>query len=112
MDAVWTVDVVPYVGTVEDEYGNTTDAWAAIPVPTPVYGWAPAGMNETTASRDTVTSDVQVYAPSDFPRVGPKDRIRILGQTYEVQGGVESFDYGPFGFKPGVRINLRRFAAS
>ena len=108
MQTPWSVDVVPYIGTVENEYGNTVDAWATIPVPTPVYGWAPAGTNESTASRQTVTADLELYAPSDFV-VDPRDRIRILGKTYEVQGDVEDFDHGPFGFTPGVRVNLRRF---
>lgn len=111
MQTPWTVDVLAYIGTVEDEYGNTVDAWQDLPDPMPVYGWAPAGTNEATASRDTVTADVELYAPSDFT-VNTKDRIRILGQTYDVQGGVESFDYGPFGFTPGVRVNLRRFEPS
>jgi hypothetical protein len=104
----WTVDVVPYVGTVEDEYGNTTDAWAAIPVAAPVFGWAPAGTNENNASRHTVTADLELFAPSGFT-VDPRDHIRILGKTYEVQGDVEDFDHGPFGYSPGVRVNLRRF---
>lgn len=111
MQANHTVDVLAYIGTVENEYGNVTPAWATIPDVRPVYGWASASTNETTASRETVTADVELYAPSDF-YVDPKDHVRILGQTYEVQGGVESFDYGPFDFKPGVRVNLRRFAPS
>jgi hypothetical protein len=107
----WTVDVLPYVGTTEDAYGNETPTWATTPVTRSVYGWGPAGLNETTASRDTVTADLELLAPSDF-YVGPKDHVRVLGQTYEVQGGVESYDFGPFGFTPGVRVNLRRFAPS
>lgn len=106
--ARWTVDVLPYIGEVEDEYGNTVDAWADTPVPTPVYGWGPAGTNESNASRHTVTADVELLAPPDFT-VDPRDRIRILGKTYEVQGDVEDFNHGPFGFTPGVRVNLRRF---
>lgn len=105
----WTVDVLPYVGTVENEFGNTVDVWATVPVVEPVFGWAPAGTNESTASRQTVTADVELLAPSVFT-LDPRDHVRILGQTYEVQGVVESFDYGPFGYTPGVRVNLRRFS--
>lgn len=106
-----TVDVIPYIGTARDEYGNVVDAWAVTPTAAPVYAWGPVSLNETTASRDTVTSDVELFAPTGF-YVGPKDHIRIEGQTYEVQGGVESFDHGPFNFQPGVRVNLRRFTPS
>jgi hypothetical protein len=102
LTATQTVDVLPYIGTVENEYGNTVDAWATQPT---------VSLNETTASRDTVTADVELFAPTGF-YVGPKDHIRLDGQTYEVQGGVESFDHGPFNFHPGVRVNLRRFAPS
>lgn len=104
----WTVDVLPYVGTAEDAYGNETPTWATTPVVRSVYGWAPAGTNESNASRHTVTADLELYGPSDFT-VDPRDHVRILGMTYEVQGDVESYDYGPFGFTPGVRVNLRRF---
>jgi hypothetical protein len=111
LTASQTVDVLPYIGTVENEYGNTVDAWATQPTPTRVYAWGPVSLNETTASRDTVTADVELFAPTGF-YVGPKDHIRLDGQTYEVQSGVESFDHGPFNFHPGVRVNLRRFAPS
>jgi hypothetical protein len=30
---------------------------------------------------------------------------------YEVQGLVEDYNHGPFGFTPGGRVNLRRFEA-
>jgi hypothetical protein len=108
MEARWLIDVLPYVGTVEDDYGNTVDAWATVPKRKHVYGWAPAGTNESTASRQTVTADLELFAPSGFT-LDPRDHVRILGQTYEVQGVVEDFDHGPFGFSPGVRVNLRRF---
>lgn len=108
MDTPWTVDVLPYIGSVEDAFGNTTDAWAAVPTPAPVYGWAPAGTNETNASRHTVTADLEVFAPAGFT-LDPRDHVRIDGRTYEVQGEVEDFNHGPFGYTPGVRVNLRRF---
>jgi hypothetical protein len=108
MEARWVIDVLPYVGSAEDEFGNPTTTWATTPVRRSVYGWAPAGTNEATASRQTVTADIVLYAPSEFT-LDPRDRVRLLGQTYEVQGDVESFDHGPFGYTPGVRVNLRRY---
>lgn len=108
MDARWVIDVLPYVGTAEDEYGNTVDAWETTPVKRSVFGWAPAGTNEETASRQTVTADLQLFAPSGFT-LDPRDHVRILGQTYQVEGIVEDYDHGPFGYTPGCRVNLRRF---
>lgn len=108
MDALWPVDVLPYVGEAEDSHGNPVDTWATVPVRRFVYGWAPAGTNEDNASRHTVVSDLELFAPPEFT-LDPRDRVRILGQTYEVQGGVEDFNHGPFGYAPGVRVNLRRF---
>lgn len=105
----WAVDVLAYVGTVENEYGNVTPAWATVPESKPVYGWAPAGTNENNASRHTVTADLELFAPPEFT-LDPRDHVRIDGLTYEVQGAVEDFNHGPFGFAPGVRVNLRRFA--
>ena len=108
MQTPWIIDVLPYIGTVEDAYGNTVDAWSETPTPTPVYGWAPAGTNESNASRHTVTADLELYGPPDFT-LDPRDRVVILGDTYEVLGAVEDFNHGPFGYTPGVRVNLRRF---
>lgn len=109
MQATWAVDVLPYVGSVKDDFGNTVDAWATTPVPTPVFGWAPAGSSESNVSRHTVTTDLELYAPPEFA-VDPRDRIRILGVTYEIEGEVEDFTHGPSGpLGGGVRVNLRRF---
>ena len=108
MNTPWTVDVLPYIGEVENEYGNTVDAWSDTPRQEQVYCWAPAGTNESNASRHTVTADLELLAPPSF-MVDPRDRVRILGKTYEVQGDVEDFNHGPFGYAPGVRVNLRRF---
>ena len=108
MDARWVIDVLKYIGTTTNEFGNETPSWASTPRRVSVYGWAPAGTNESNASRQTVTADLDLFAPSGFA-LDPRDRVRILGQTYEVQGVVEDYDHGPFGFTPGCRVNLRRF---
>jgi hypothetical protein len=104
----WTVDVVPYIGTVEDAYGNIVDAWDVTARTERVYGWAPAGTNESNASRHTVTADLELFAPPGFT-LDSRDHVRVLGKTYEVEGDVEDYDHGPFGYTPGIRVNLRRF---
>lgn len=104
----WTVEVLPFLAGSEDDQGNPVDSWATSGTTQAVYGWAPAGTNESNASRHTVTADVELFAPSDFS-CGPRDRVKVDGRVYEVEGDVEDFDHGPFGFQPGVRVNLRRF---
>ena len=113
MDARWTIDVLAYNGTTEKEYGNEVPSWQTLPVQKRVYCWAPAGTNESTASRQTVTADLVVYVPPEFT-LDPRDHVRILGQTYEVQGIVEDYNHGPFAhgpdaFTPGGTVSLRRF---
>lgn len=76
----------------------------------PVYGWAPAGTGEPfEVAREAVTWDLDLYAPPGFP-AGPHDRITLpegLG-TFEVDGKVQDFTHGPFGFRPGVRVRLAK----
>ena len=38
----------------------------------------------------------------------PDDRIIIEGETFRVLGGMRDFDNGPFGFKPGRVIRVKR----
>lgn len=90
-----------------DSRGNPTDVWSA-PVEAPVYGWAPAGTAEPfDVGRDAVTWDLDLYVPPEFT-VDRKDRVVVLGDEYTVEGRLESFDYGPFGFRPGGRVRLKR----
>lgn len=110
MEARWLVEVLAYAPGVKDDYGNPTDAWATTPVRKPVYGWSPAGVNESNASRHTVTADLELLVPPGFT-LDSRDHVRILGVTYEVSE-VESYDHGPFDFNPGGRVNLRRFTPS
>lgn len=108
MEALWEVSVYPYTGGARNEYGNVIDSWATTPVQKEVYGWSPAGTNESTASRHTVTADVELLVPPGFT-LDSRDHVQILGVTYEVQGEVEDYNHGPFGFTPGGRVNLRVF---
>lgn len=109
MEARWPVEVLPYLGTLDDEYGNEQPSFAP-PEERYVFGWAPAGGVEVNTFRHAVTADLSVYAPADFT-VRPKDRMRVDGKTYDVQGDVEDYNHGPFGYAPGVVVNLSRSEA-
>ena len=93
-----------------DEFGDPVESWSD-PVGAPVYGWGPAAvgtdMEPFSANRDVVTWDVDLYVPPEFT-CGPHDRIVILGVEYEVEGPVQDFSHGPFGFQPGNRLRLSR----
>jgi hypothetical protein len=102
----WTVDVLHYETGAEDEYGNDVEAWSA-PDTQPVHGWGPAGSVEQGGWQRQVVADLQLYAPAGF-RVGPHDRVVVDGRTFEVEGDVEDYTKGPFGFRPGLRVNLRK----
>lgn len=115
VEARWSVQVLPYEGTTEDRFGNETKTWDEDnPRTEMVYGWAPpartTASTETNTWRDAVTADLSVYAPPSFT-VDPLDRMVVDGKTYEVDGEVEDYNHGPFGFTPGVVVNLKRAEA-
>ena len=91
-----------------NKYGEREETWNP-PVTQKVYGWAPPGVEDEifSANRDAVVQDLDVYAPSEFTAL-PDDRMIIAGDTFRVLGGVRDFDNGPFGFKPGRVIRVKR----
>lgn len=77
--------------------------------PVAVMGWAPTRQDETGAAR--VESDLDLYVPSSVS-VKPKDVVdvpldRSVGR-FEVVAYPEDWSYGPFGFRPGSVIKLKR----
>lgn len=105
-----TVQRRAYIPGALDSHGNPTDSWGD-PVDVDVYGWVPSsgagGADVNTAGRLEVISDIDILAPAGTTAF-PNDRFIIAGDTYLVMGHAEDFTQGPFGYKPGVRINLNR----
>lgn len=105
----YTVAVIPRIEGAPDAMGQPTVTWGE-PVPQSVYGWAPAGTSEPfEAAREPITWELDLFAPPGFT-CGPHDRIMIPGdlEPFEVEGRIQDFTYGPFEFKPGVRVRLKR----
>lgn len=104
----WTIEVLPYVSGPADSHGNTTEGWAD-PITYEVYGWAPpADSTEPEESgRYAVVTTLEVFAPPGV-QVAPRDRVRVDGITYEVVGEPSDYTHGPFGWQPGIRIELTR----
>ena len=102
----WTVQHLAYAGTTEDDRGNEIPAYAS-PVTRPVFGWsAPQSSEPKVAGVESVVVTLEVFAPT-FP-VSDRDRMVVDGDTFEVVGDPEDYNHGPFGFAPGMVVNLTR----
>jgi hypothetical protein len=92
----------------KNAHGNRTDAWHP-PVDLLVHGWAPPSADTAPfeAGRSPVVRDLDLYAPAGTV-AAPKDRITVLGDAYLVVGHPGDFTHGPWQWKAGVRIHLKR----
>ena len=103
----FTVTVAPFDSDATDAHGNDVDAWGT-PVDQPVYGWGPAGSAEPREpGRDEVTTDLDLLVPPGFTCT-PRDRVTVADQTFEVEGRVQDYTRGPFGYQPGGVVRLQR----
>lgn len=110
MQTPWTVEIHPYLPAAGyDQYGNPVEGYGD-PVPWDVYGWAPVGSQELTGWSSQVTADLAVYGPQPPVSIGSRDQLTVNGERFDVEGSVEDYGHGPFGFDPGVKVNLTRVA--
>lgn len=90
----------------EDAHGNPVTAYGDA-VEVPVYGWATPGADQETRSELTgVDRDLDLYCRTAFTK--PRDRVTVAGERFTAVGYPENYNFGPFGFAPGCRINLKR----
>ena len=103
-----TVELARFEPSGQDPYGNPIPQWAP-PVTVLVYGWAPASADTEPfeAGRAEVDRHMDLLVPPGVA-CGPRDRWTVAGQVWEQVGHPEDFTNGPFGFAPGVRVDLRR----
>lgn len=104
----WSVTLHARSLGAKDSHGNPRETWADPGVAEPAYGWCPpsADSQPFETNRTAVVCDLDVYMP--ISAAVPKDRMTVDGVVYEVIGYPEDFNHGPFGFAPGVRVNLKR----
>lgn len=104
-----TVGLHVYAEDVADDWGDPEPSWAN-PITRTVYGWASPSLTETVdAGRNPTEIALEVYASTaSLGDVHEGDRMTVNGELYEVDGGAQNYDFGPFGFAPGVRVNLKR----
>lgn len=88
-----------------DAHGNPAPDYAD-PVDVQVYGWSFPAPEERTNQR--VVVDVSLFGPPDLT-VDSRDRFILPGLgLHEVAGPAQDYGNGPFGWKPGVVVNLVR----
>lgn len=91
-----------------DAHGNPTKAWADA-VTVLVHGWHTGQSEEPQISgHERLRVDGQVVAPETW-RPDPRDKVVIpgVGEFYII-GLPEDHNHGPFGFRPGLMINIQR----
>lgn len=95
-------------GSSYDAHGNPVRGWDE-PTDVAVYGWAaPTSTEPKLAGQDRVAIVLELFAPPGTA-AQPADRFTVDGELYDVVGEVEDYTHGPFGWRPGVVINLARW---
>lgn len=102
------VQRVPYVGAVEDAYGNETASYGPAVTLAGVYGFDPGSSSEPRlAGQDRVVVEPTLYGPYDMPFL-PRDRAVVRGLTFEVEGEVRRWRHMRFNSEAGSVVTLRR----
>lgn len=85
---------------------STVEGWDD-PVELKVYGWAPPAPDDVIRAEQTGVEDMLDVYMADSP-TGHRDKLIIQGVEYLVRGGPDDYRFGPFGFRPGVRVRVSR----
>lgn len=107
----WTVGHKAYQGEQYNDWGDLIETWAD-PVELPVYGIAPGGSEsnaEPDPSRPFVSTTKQLLMPLESAQgLTPQDKFILDGVEWEQNGDVLDYTKGPFGWSPGVVVNIKR----
>ena len=91
-------------------YGNTpAESWST-PSTVSVYAIYPGTPGEDyEAGRNPSLIPMFLLGSKDaLGAVKARDRFTVNGDLFEVDGAIEDFTQGPFGWTPGVRVRLMR----
>lgn len=103
----FTIGVKRYQTGAKDAHGNTLDTWAD-PISVGVYSIAPATSDEPYENgRESIVTGLTVLAPAGT-EIDARDLVVIDNEDYTVEGDIANWNQGPFGWSPGVQINLKR----
>lgn len=103
-----SAELFKYLGAGEDAHGNLIDEWDEIPITLDGCAFDPGSSAEPRRpGQDRVIVEPNLFAPYGTP-AEPKDRIKVRGEIYQVEG--EARDWrSPFtGTAYGTAIALRR----
>jgi len=105
----FTIGVSVYETGADDAHGNPVESWATA-ADVPVYAVAPGTPGEDyEVGRNPSTIPLMVYGPTaSLGSVAARSRVVWQGDTFEVNGAPEVYDYGPFSFAPGTCLRLMR----
>lgn len=104
---IYTVKHEALLKGATDDWGDPIESFAPA-VDVPIYGWAPAADDEIRDLGTGEKYDFDLYCATAF--CAPGDRVLLPGQSQKVDVATdpEDFNFGPFGFKPGYRVRLKR----
>lgn len=104
---LFEVGVQAFTGSGVDAHNNEIETWSDT-TQHRVYGWSsPKSDEPKVAGHDRVIVDVELLAPEGFP-ARAHDRVILPDGVFDVIGYAEDYNHGPFGWKPGLVLNLRR----
>lgn len=102
-----TFELLPYQPVGKDSRGNVRDAWGdPVTLPAIAFVW-PASNEPHNEKRDTVVIRLQLYLHNTHA-VGARDKVTVLGKTYDVQGEPEDYNFGPWWHPGAVVVNAER----
>ena len=104
-----TVQHLHYAGQERDSRGNVVDTWAD-PVELPAFFHTGPTHEPQIALHDRVRVDGTVYVSTSV-EIDARDKFILPGHDGEfaVEGEVEDYNHGPFGWVPGLWvINVKK----
>jgi len=103
-----TLGHLVYVAGAKDAHNNPADSWLPA-VAVSVYGWGPrVSLAQAEPGGTQILEGRDVYAPRTWA-VGAKDKVRIDGDDWTVQGDPDDWSTGPLGRSVGQKVvHLKR----
>ena len=99
--------VYSFIGDAEDDYGNVTETWSASFAELQGCAFDPGSSSEPRLQgHDRVIVEPTLYIPFEAD-VKPRDRVRVEGVTYEVEGQPRRWRSPFTGRTPGAVVTLR-----
>lgn len=85
---------------------SEVESWSD-PVDLPVIAIAPPEQDDITRPERTGYTHVLDLYMKSSPS-GHRDKFVVHGEEYSAEGVPDNFNFGPFGFNPGVRVRLMK----